>query len=623
MRRSGRTPASPRSFPPAWPLGSGSNRSHAFGPGKVRWGVRGLASSLAAAQILLPVHCPAAVQVPPEVPAWVPPPLRQSASLGDPASQALLADMLLRGEAGRSQPVAARQWAEGAAKAENPLGRFLLGVLCRWGHGGDQDIPRARGLFVSAFEGLSKAAATGDARSQLALSRMYLRGYGVQQDSSIAAMWCAKTAEQGLAAAQCLLGEMHHQGEGVERDATQALAWTQRAAEQGLPEAEFRVGCLHLTGQGVPADRDRAMRWFRKAAERGHVGAQCALGKAYAESPGGAVDEAAAVEWFTVAAKQGHAAAQYNLACMLRHGRGMAVDLPAAAKWYRQAAEGEVDARTESSLGARLSGRELRGEIVDLRSRAARKSIGLALVYEDFGKSGRSVPEPIVERKMDEIRMRAGCSVGEFADQLLDEGMTLPLLRRNIRRMLAVDQILDQQVRREVRVPGGDVEAFYARHSDRFMTSRRLRLQAIHLDARKRSPEEQKAVAAGIQRRLRIYGDFAREAAKHSDHRRGAGPWDLGWLDEGEVRAEFMAAVPGLRQGQVSGTVETPEGLYILRLAGVQAARRRPLDPPLRRQIEGELRREREEAAYEALVARLQRKWFRNGLLADPARTVP
>ena len=611
MRGSGSTLASTVFLPPA--------RRPAVAP----WGIRVLAAFLGWLHALALLPCSTAAQVPAEAPDWIPAAVRRSAAGGHADSQALLADMLLRGEAGQSKPVAARQWAGAASKGEAPLGRFLLGVLCRWGQGGDQDIPRARELFVSAFEGLSKAAAAGDARSQLALSRMYLRGYGVQQDSSIGAMWCTKAAEQGLAAAQCLLGEMHHQGEGVERDETLALAWTQRAAEQGLPEAGFRVGYLHLTGQGVSADAGRARHWLHRAADRGHLGARCALGRVCAESPGRDGDQAAAVKWFTDAAKQGHAAAQYNLACMLRQGRGGAVDLPGAAKWFREAAEGEVDTRTESSLGARLRGRELQEEIVALRRTAARKSIALALVYEDFGKSGRSVPQAIVSHKMSAIRLEAGCSVEEFADQLLDQGMPLPLLRRNIRRMLAVEQVLDQEVRRSVRVSDEDVEAFYGRYPERFRTTRQLRLEAIHLDARKRSPEEQKSVAAGIQRRLRIYGDFAREAARHSDVSGATGAWDLGWLDEREVRREFVEAVTDLRPGQISRTVETPEGLYILRLAGLQTPRIRPLDAPLRRQIEKELRKQREEAAYEALVTRLQRKWFRNRLLSDPVGSEP
>lgn len=618
MRGRTRTPDSPHLVSLAQPVGLTPRRdSHAPGPPRVRRVVRCLASFGLALHALSPSHSATTAQVPDGLPEWIPQALRLDASRGAPASQAVLADMLLRGEGGRSDPIKARHWAETATKAQAPLGGFLLGILCRWGYGGDQDIPRARELFVSAFEGLSSAAAAGDARSQLALSRMYLRGYGVQQDSSIAAMWCGKAAEQGLSAAQCLLGEMHHQGEGVERDATQALAWTQRAAEQGLPEAEFRVGCLRLTGQGTAPDRDDAQRWFRRAADRGHPGAQCALGRLYAESHGHTRDEAAAIAWFAEAANQGHPAAQYNLAYMLSHGRGTPVDLPAAAGWYRKAAEGEVDTKTETSLGARRSGRELQEGVVALRQRAAKRSIGFALVYEDFGKSGRSVPEPIVADKMEEIRLRAGCSLGEFADQLLDQGMTLPLLKRNIRRMLAVDQVLDQEIRRKIQVSAEETEAFHAQHPERFMTSRRLRLQAILLDARKRSPEVSQAVAAGIQRRLRIYGDFAREAAKHSDLAGGVAGGDLGWLDIEDVRTEFVDAVAGLRQGQVSGTVGTPEGLYILRVAGLQAARRRPLDPPLRREIEEELRKEREEAAYEELVTRLRRKWFRNQLLTD------
>ena len=88
------------------------------------------------------------------------------------------------------------------------------------------------------FAGLKPKAESGDARSQMAIAKLYYNGDGVTKDDTKAAEWYRKAAEQGNALAQYKLGAMYDKGEGVPKDAAKAAEWWQKAAVQGNEAAQ-------------------------------------------------------------------------------------------------------------------------------------------------------------------------------------------------------------------------------------------------------------------------------------------------------------------------------------------------------------------------------------------------
>ncbi len=79
-------------------------------------------------------------------------------------------------------------------------------------------------------------AEQGDAKAQVSLGTLYIKGQGVSQDYVGAAKWYRKAAEQGDAFAQALLGSMYAHGQGVPQDDAEAAKWSRKVAEQGFAE---------------------------------------------------------------------------------------------------------------------------------------------------------------------------------------------------------------------------------------------------------------------------------------------------------------------------------------------------------------------------------------------------
>ena len=93
------------------------------------------------------------------------------------------------------------------------------------------------GDYSKAFELFKVSAESGTAKSQLALSTMYRRGLGIEQNEYEGFYWCKQAAEQEVLEAKFQLGIMYMEGEGVTEDETQAIKWLWDAADLGYPQA--------------------------------------------------------------------------------------------------------------------------------------------------------------------------------------------------------------------------------------------------------------------------------------------------------------------------------------------------------------------------------------------------
>jgi hypothetical protein len=113
----------------------------------------------------------------------------------DGPAQDMLSWMLLEGDCIPPDPIAARRWAEAAAK-------------------------------------------NGVAASMTRLGMIYHNALGVPRDPNAAAAWWTKAALRGEADGQAMLGAAHITGTGVARDGVAALAWLIRAQAGGSALAE-------------------------------------------------------------------------------------------------------------------------------------------------------------------------------------------------------------------------------------------------------------------------------------------------------------------------------------------------------------------------------------------------
>ncbi|KAF3901539.1 hypothetical protein ABW21_db0200389 [Orbilia brochopaga] len=196
---------------------------------------------------------------------------KKAAALGDTAAMYKLGMILHKGLLGiprndREAIVWLKRAAE-QADEENPHALHQLGILYESADGNGsivRDVGYAKELFT-------KAAELGYPPSQYRLGTAYAYGLvGCPIDAKLSITWYSRAAASGDAESELALAGWYLTGaEGVlEQNDTEAYLWSRKAAEQGLAKAEFAVG--HLTELGIGMDgkgsEAEARNWYFRAA---------------------------------------------------------------------------------------------------------------------------------------------------------------------------------------------------------------------------------------------------------------------------------------------------------------------------------------------------------------------
>lgn len=135
---------------------------------------------------------------------------------------------------------------------------------------------------VSADElaDLQSQAASGDAKSQIALAIRLRDGKGITKNDAEAMQWAHKAADAGSADAMDFVGFAYLRGAVVKRRPEIAIAYFKAATDESA-QAAFNLGQCYYGAQGTEQDCAKALVWWEKAAEMGHGRAAAAAAMAF------------------------------------------------------------------------------------------------------------------------------------------------------------------------------------------------------------------------------------------------------------------------------------------------------------------------------------------------------
>ena len=123
-----------------------------------------------------------------------------------------------------------------------------------------------KGDYTKAAPLFRKAAEQGNAKAQLGLGLLYLKGKGIRQDDKKAAEWYRKAAEQGNGIAFNNLAFMYFNGYGVKKDILTVYALLLLSAKEGSEEARAATNKMKqtLTTEQVTAGQRIAREWEQR-----------------------------------------------------------------------------------------------------------------------------------------------------------------------------------------------------------------------------------------------------------------------------------------------------------------------------------------------------------------------
>ena len=141
-------------------------------------------------------------------------------------------------------------------------------------------------------------------------------------------------------------------------------------------------------------------------------------------------------------------------------------------------------------------------------------------------------------------------------------------------------------------ITDGEVKAWYDGHKDRYQQAEERRASHILIGFEKLGKDKARAKAEEVLKEVRKNpAAFADLARKNSDDPGSAAKGgDLGFFGSGMMVKPFEDATFALKEGEISGIVESDFGFHIIKLTGIHAAKGKEL-AEVRGEIEAELKK--------------------------------
>jgi len=260
-------------------------------------------------------------------------------------------------------------------------------------------------------------------------------------------------------------------------------------------------------------------------------------------------------------------------------------------------------------------------EILSRKLDVTEQLINNEILLERAKKLNLEASDGEVEDKFTELK--SGYTEDEFQRKLKDGGMTVDDLKKDLRRQLSIQKLLNREVAAKVTITDMDVTDFYNSNHNQFnVAEAQYRISQIVITPRKdpmvrnrknddaTNEAEAERKAKMIEDKLASGADFAQLAMDYSeDPQTAATGGDLGYIPESSLNAaqtnpNLKRAVLSLKPGQVSEPVVLPDSIRILKLVAREAAGQRGVnDPQVQQMIRDTLRNRKEQLLRNAYLA--------------------
>jgi parvulin-like peptidyl-prolyl isomerase len=247
------------------------------------------------------------------------------------------------------------------------------------------------------------------------------------------------------------------------------------------------------------------------------------------------------------------------------------------------------------------------------------------LLIDTGRKLGMKVDEGNVTKAIEEIKRNNGLSDGDLEKMLQAEAKSMEEYRSKIHDQILISRVVGYEVRKRVTVGNEQIEEYYNQHLKDYWVSERLKLRHIlfliddSLLSDDKRIKKQKALLA--LQKIRSGEDFMAVAKEFSEDISANTGGDLGEIERGKMVPEFEKAAFQLKEGEVSGLVETPYGLHIIKVDKIIPGKTLPLDK-VKDQIQNQLVNEKMKVEYEAYISNLKQNAFIENKMPPPSQPV-
>ena len=260
-------------------------------------------------------------------------------------------------------------------------------------------------------------------------------------------------------------------------------------------------------------------------------------------------------------------------------------------------------------------------ETLSLKLNVVEQLINNEILLERAKKLNLEASDGEVEDKFTELK--SPFTEEDFQRQLKARGMSVDDLKRDLRRQLSIQKLLNREVVAKISISDQDVNDFYnANHNQFNVAEAQYRISQIVITPRKdpqvrnrknddaTNEAEAQRKAKMLMDKLNSGADFSALAMDYSeDPNTAATGGDLGYIPESSLNAAqtdpvLKKAVLSLKPGQVSQPIVLKDSIRILKLVAREAAGQRGInDPQVQQTVRDTLRNRKEQLLKSAYLA--------------------
>ncbi len=184
-------------------------------------------------------------------------------------------------------------------------------------------------------------------------------------------------------------------------------------------------------------------------------------------------------------------------------------------------------------------------------------------------KLGVEITDTQVESAIDNMARQSKLSRSKFLTRARRDKVDIGALRRDVRRQLIVQELVNRVVNRQIQVSEHEIDDFLADRA-RQGVSQEFDLSHILVSVPPGAPASVRRTAAkkanGIRKNIIAGASFESLAIAHSKGPNALKGGALGWRKAGQLPNLFVNALRNKPKGSITQVLESPNGFHILRV---------------------------------------------------------
>lgn len=197
-------------------------------------------------------------------------------------------------------------------------------------------------------------------------------------------------------------------------------------------------------------------------------------------------------------------------------------------------------------------------------------------------RAGIEVSDQMVDQALERMRVANNLSPAQFQQQLAQDGLSLAVLKEQIRRDMIIDQVQRSSVNRRIRVTEQEVQNFLKSKQGRFWSSPDFNLGHILIAAPGTADAEElqaaEAKANALYEQLQNGADFRRLAVAESHDQSALQGGDLGWRKSSQLPELFAEGLVDLPVGGVTKPLRSGAGFHLLKIYDKRGAQEQVIE---------------------------------------------